>query len=446
MTAHSKLPRARAMSVAALCLLMSLPCWAGPLSADDARERLREAADGNLSALADATAVLPAPWPLLAQARQAAAQLHERQAISLAEAFIAQRGGGTCDTALAQRVIADAAFAAADYARAAAAAQASLHVLERCPADRDAVEGSQTLATLAAALASAPPQRVQQFTPAPTAFARDKVGLPRASVFINGRAQESVLDTGANLSVISASAAQRLGLQIGDEAAVGSSSRRTVATRVAIADRLQLAGLDLRNVVFLVLDDAQLDMPVPGGYHIDAIIGFPVLRAMGRIRFGGDGQLQPQPGAGAADLPRNLALAGSDLFVDARVGGIEVPMHLDSGASSSSLSAHFARAHPQVLKGLAVTRQRLAGAGGSSERAVAQWPQVTVQIGGQRAMLPSLAVTLQDPTEVSVRNQGVLGWDVLAAFPAWTLDFDHMRLELEGISTREAATSVTTPL
>ncbi|WGV56489.1 hypothetical protein QIF44_09240 [Stenotrophomonas indicatrix] len=124
MTAHSKLPRARAMSVAALCLLLSLPCWAGPLSADDARERLREAADGNLAALADATAVLPAPWPLLAQARQAAAQLHERQAISLAEAFIAQRGGGTCDTALAQRVIADAAFAAADYARAAAAAQA----------------------------------------------------------------------------------------------------------------------------------------------------------------------------------------------------------------------------------------------------------------------------------------------------------------------------------
>lgn len=446
MSSHSKQRHTRAVLIPALCMLLSLPAWAGPLSADDARQRLRDAADGDLAALAEDSTALPAPWPLLAQARLAATQLRERQAISLAEAFIAQRGETTCDAVLAQRVIADAAFASADYARAARAAQAALEPAAQCGVDRDAVEGNQILATLAAALASAPSQRVQQFTPASAAFMRDKVGLPRTSVLINGHVQESVLDTGANLSVVSASAAQRLGLEIRGAATVGSSSRRAVATRVAVADRLQLAGLDLRNVVFLVLDDAQLDMPVPGGYRIDAIIGFPVLRAMGRIRFGRDGTLLPQPGAGTADLPRNLALAGSDLYVAARIDGIAVPLHLDSGASRSNLSAHFARAHPQVVKDLPVTRQRMAGAGGSSERAVAQWPQAAVQIAAQRAVLPTLAVTLQDPADVSVRNQGVLGWDVLAAFPSWTLDFDHMRLELEGFPTPEAAKPITSPL
>lgn len=61
------------------------------------------------------------------------------------------------------------------------------------------------------------------------------------------------------------------------------------------AERLEFAGVTLANVAFLVLDDAQLEMPLPGGYKIDAIVGFPVLRMLDRITFEAGGRLSAEP-------------------------------------------------------------------------------------------------------------------------------------------------------
>ena len=411
--------------------LGALPAWAASATPADARahDLLQVAADGDIPALRAALPTLAPPWQGLAQARLAAARLDEAQAIALAEEYLRSAGTG-CEAALAQAVIADAAFAAGRYQRAAEAGNARLALLRDCASDADEIEGAVALASLAGQLADAPSQRLTAAAAGPTPFARDKVGLPRAQATINGHAQEAVLDTGANLSVVSATTAERLGLRDLGQARVGSSSRTSVATRVAIADHVALGGFTLEHVVFLVLDDAQLEMPVPGGYRIDAIIGLPVFRAIGKVRFGKDGVLGLGGGQADASVAGNLSLVGSDLYVEATVDGIVVPMHLDSGGSASSLSARFAAAHPQIVVGLPRSRQRLAGAGGATERDIAQWRDVEVSVGGRSHVLPDLAVTLRDSDDVRVRNQGVLGGDVLNAFDSWTLDFRSMRLEL----------------
>lgn len=411
--------------------LGALPAWASSPAPADARAHalLQGAADGDIPALRAALPTLASPWQDLARARLAAARLDEAEAIALAEGYLRAVGTG-CEAALAQAVIADAAFAAGRYARAAEAGNARLALLRDCGGDADEIEGAGTLASLAGQLADAPAQRMAAAVAGPTSFGRDKVGLPRAQATINGHRQDAVLDTGANLSVVSATMAAQLGLRDLGQARVGSSSRTSVATRVAIADRVVLGGFALENVVFLVLDDAQLEMPVPGGYRIDAIIGLPVFRAIGRVRFGKDGALDLGGGQAVAPAAGNLSLVGSDLYVDASVDGIAVPLHLDSGGSASSLSARFAAANPDIVAGLPQSRQRLAGAGGATERDVAQWPDVEVSVGGGRHVLPELAVTLRDSADVRVRNQGVLGGDVLNAFDSWTLDFRAMRLEL----------------
>jgi len=411
--------------------LGALPAWAASSASGDARahDLLQAAADGDIPALRATLPSLAPPWQGLAQARLAAARLDEAQAIALAEDYLRVAGAG-CEAALAQAVIADAAFAAGRYQRAAEAGNARLALLRDCGGDADEIEGAGTLASLGGQLADAPSQRLVDARPGPTPFARDKVGLPRAQVTINGHPQDAVLDTGANLSVVSASTAERLGLRELGQARVGSSSRTSVATRVAIADRVALGGFILEHVVFLVLDDAQLEMPVPGGYRIDAIIGLPVFRAIGRVRFGRDGTLGLGGGPADASLASNLSLVGSDLYVEASVDGIAVPLHLDSGGSASSLSAPFAAAHPDIVAGLPQSRQRLAGAGGATERDIAQWRDVEVSIADRSHVLPELAVTLRDSADVRVRNQGVLGGDVLNAFDSWTLDFRSMRLEL----------------
>ncbi|MBT2766689.1 retropepsin-like domain-containing protein [Stenotrophomonas sp. ISL-67] len=419
----------RAGRLSALLLALASPALTSA-SSRDASQWLQAASDGDIAALEVAVSQLPSDWALLAQARMAAGNLDEATAIALAEQFLTLRDAADCDAVQAQAVIADAAFSSAHYAKASTAAQIHHALLERCNGDASAMEGAAMIEALAGRLADVAPQQTVSFIPASTPYARDKAGLPRSQVMINGQKQESVLDTGANLSVVSASTAERLGLRRLGAASVGSSSRARVPVEVAVADRLAIAGLVLEHVPFLVVEDAQLEIPLPGGYRIDAIIGFPVFRAMGRVRFNHDGTLLPELGNGETERGPNLFLAGSDLFVDAHVNGIRVPLHLDSGGNKSFLSQSFSAAHPQPLQGLEKAQQRLAGAGGASERDVVLWSQANVAVGDRAIVLPALPVVMRDPGKAHERGQGVLGNDVLNAFDHWTLDLKSMRLEL----------------
>lgn len=180
---------------------------------------------------------------------------------------------------LAAEIEADAAFLAGDYRRAATAAteQARLNALRGL--DDRARSAAQT-AALAGPLARAPRQRKLGGRALPTRTDTDAAGLTRVAVGAGSRSEAMVLDTGANLSVLSASTARRLGARLlAGAAAVGSSTKAAVATRVAIVPRLTIGGVIFANVVFLVLDDAQLNFP--GGYLADNSLTFAGGAAIG---------------------------------------------------------------------------------------------------------------------------------------------------------------------
>ncbi|KRE91338.1 hypothetical protein ASG87_18540 [Frateuria sp. Soil773] len=429
--------------MAGLALLLAVaqavaaPIRPVPAPSDAAVEAMLAAPADEIFALEAALPQIREPsLALLAQARLAAARLDAAQARRLVDRFLAGGERSPRQRALAWGIAADAAFATGDYARAAKAARQWQAALAQAGSGKAEQEGAAQTAAVAAQLAAAPAQRVVSYRPRPEPVHRDKVGLPRSTVTIGGIAQEAVLDTGANLSVVSLSAARRLGLRLqGGAASVGSASRAAVATRLGVADTLRFAGLTLRNVAFLVLDDEQLAMPVPGGYRIDAILGFPVLRELRRFRITAAGRLEPSlpdaPMPGAA--PGNLRLIGNDLFVQAEVGGQPAAMHLDSGGARSSLSATFARRHADLLKGLRQRREHVAGAGGAVERSAATWPGARVRIGSHETVLAGLAVELAGGTGAS---PSVLGEDVLGAFDWWSVDFARMELEFGPARTR----------
>lgn len=367
---------------------------------------------------------------LLARARLAAGRLDGDEATRLAERFLAGKATTPRQCAIAREIAADAAFAAGDYAHAAKAAQQLQAALAASHAGADELAGAAQTAAIAAQLAALPAQRVTAYQPLAVPVRKDKVGLPRATVEIDGHAQDTVLDTGANLSVVSLSTARRLGLRLQQGgASVGSASRDAVAVRLGLADTLSFAGLTLHDVPFLVLDDAQLAMPVPGGYRIDAILGFPVLRALQRFRITAAGRLEPSLSAAnpASADTGNLLMVGNDMYVQANVGGVPLAMHLDSGAAGSALSADFARRHADLLKGLPTRSAHVAGAGGAVARRTATWPNVQLRVGGRTTTLAQLDVALAGGAGAA---PNVLGEDALGAFAWWSVDFGQMRLEL----------------
>ena len=297
---------------------------------------------------------------------------------------------------------------------------------------RRAAESERTW-QVAALLAGRPPQVIEGAIANRSIAARtDRVGLPRIDVTVNGQAQEAVFDTGAGLSVLSAETARRLGVTaLEGEARVGNGVRGTVAVRLGVAERLEIAGTVLRNVPFLIIDDSQLTFPLPGGYDIRAIIGLPVMRALGRVRM--------EPAAGrftvlapdeAQPAQPNLVAGAGQVFVAVAVDGLEVPLHLDTGANRSSLSALYAAANPARIAALATSEAHTASAGGTASGRVATWRNAPLALAGRSLRLPALSIALPAPGGPAPRRYGQLGSEALRAFESYTLDFNAMRLDL----------------
>lgn len=396
-----------------------------------AEAAIADAEAGDVFALERTLASISDPaLAAIARARIAAARLRPAEATAVARAVASDDAATPGQRSSAWAVLADASFTAGDYADAAAAAEDWQAALQRRGAPQKDIDDAGRMGALALALSSAPRQRVESLVPRTVPVRTDKVGLSRADVTVNGHVQEAVLDTGAGLSVVSRSTATRLGLRMLErEATIGSAARDAVPTRIGVADRFEFAGLELRNVAFLVLDDTQLELPVPGGYRIDAIVGFPVLRELRRIRFDRTGLMTPEPGAKPSLAQENLRVVGNSLYVDARFRGIPVSLHLDSGGPRSSLSSRFSHRHPHLVNGLKTTDERLAGAGGSTTRRSAMMRDAALEVAGKTAALPELSVVVEDG-EVEAENFGLLGGDVLNQFAWWSLDFEAMTFEL----------------
>jgi len=416
-----------------VCVAADAPTHAPAVPISSSFEQALDDADaGDVFALERlGTASADARMSAIAKARIAAARLRADQAVALAGPIARDAGTPPAHRARAWSVLADAAFTAGDYADAAAAVDGWMTALEQNKAPQKERDDAQRLGVLARALSNAPAQAVESLTPTRAATRRDKVGLSRADATVNGRVQEAVLDTGAGLSVVSQSTATRLGLRILDAAAtIDSASRDAVPTRIGVADRFAFAGLELRNVAFLVLDDPQLELPVPGGYTIEAIIGFPVLREFKRLRFERGGALVAEAVKPAQPSTENLRIVASALYVEASLRDVPVALHLDTGGPRSFLSSRFAGRHPHFADGLSQQDERMAGAGGATTRRVARISDATLDLAGTHATLPELTIVTQDGDDVQAQNFGLMGGDVLDQFESWTLDFEAMTFEL----------------
>jgi hypothetical protein len=407
---------------------------AGAAQAQDAAalDDLFEAADrGEIAAVVAAARTAPdADVRALLAARLAAARDDLGGARSDAVRRLAAEGGEPPLRRSALSILSTNAFASGDYAEAARVTLL-LEPLVAATGDTEELAELQRLRGVAALLAGQPATRIEGAIAAGSTPARyDRVGLPRIDMAVNGQAQEAVFDTGAGLSVLSAETARRLGVTILDaETEVGNGVQGTVPVRVGIADRLDIAGTTLRNVAFLIIDDAQLSFPqVPGGYDIKAILGLPEMRTLRRLRMESGGRLAVLPGPGAGG-EANMTIAGNTMYVDTEMAGRPVPLVLDTGANRTDLSALFAEVNPEVTAALTTAEARQASAGGSRAQQVAVWRDVPVAVGGRTLTLPEISIALpgQGPRP---RSNGQLGSSLLRRFDSYTLDFAAMRLEL----------------
>jgi predicted aspartyl protease len=286
--------------------------------------------------------------------------------------------------------------------------------------------------TLARTLERGAPMRVVSRNPTRIPAKRNAFGMLLVPATVNGQPDELLLDTGAGLSVLMASLAQRLGVRLlpGDVSVSGGTGAR-MAARLGLA-RLELAGVALEDVPLLVLPDSLLHVRAgPLELQVRGIVGLPVLVALEEFSLSRDGWLE------VAAQPRlrgtsNLAMDGQRLLVEATLDGQAGVFSLDTGARSTTL---YPPARPLVgqraAEGVPGTMQ-VGGAGGTRTLDVIRLPSVTVGVGDTMVTLRQVPL-LAEPANPRARfAAGTLGQDVLGAVPLLTMNLQQMILRLAG--------------
>jgi predicted aspartyl protease len=292
--------------------------------------------------------------------------------------------------------------------------------------DEEAARDTEQTLVFARALVTVPQMQADVAASGETALEYDMARLPRADVTINGRRQEAVLDTGANYSTITESTARRLGLRmLPDAITVGASGNDAVAGHLAVADTLVIAGAQYRDVVFIVLPDTALSF-MGGVYRIPAIVGFPILSALGRVEFAGNTLRHSRSGqTWSADS--NVLFRDLEVLVSVTANGNPVQLFVDSGAQTSHLTPRATQQFPTLLEGADTRNVRIGGAGGSRlHENAAVIPSLAIGVNGRRVSLENVHVVGDE----SDRHHGTLGQNVLRAGGGYAIDFDALRLEL----------------
>ncbi len=287
-------------------------------------------------------------------------------------------------------------------------------------------------AALARLLVHVPPQTIEWNAPVRVAMSRNPIGSLVSEFTINGVREQWLLDTGANYSVVTRRFAERLGVTpLAGSAMVGSGLTGLKSPlQAAILPQLQVGGAVLSNVVLVILDDANLRIGSGAdAYQINAILGYPVLRALGRITFTQRGEFLA--GEAAHKTPGvPMFMRGLTPAIECEIEGQRLLFTFDTGASSTDFSVRYYQLFRQRKGRWRTRRVESGGAGGTVRREMYIQPDVVMRVGDK-------TVTLRDVTIFPARmNAGIdvlfgnIGQDFVANFESFTLDFVNMTFSL----------------
>lgn len=318
-----------------------------------------------------------------------------------------------------------------NYAKSAAALKILLSEFKN-QLDADKLDDSENDFKLRTSLANVAPQTISFAGDTEIQAFRDKAKLLNIPVEINNQKMDFVFDTGANVSTITVSMAQKLGLKIIEsDFEVGTSTDKKVKSKLAVAPVLKIGNITLRNVVFLVFEDAALYFP-PIKYQINGVVGFPVIEAMRRITITKKDVMIIPARLSPDKSVQNMCLEDLMPLIEASYDNQKMIFAFDTGAQTSQLFPPFLKSqNGKIEKAYKLRKAIIGGAGGVQNAATYDLQNIDLIVAGKTAHFPKMELLSEEINEDARRLYGNLGQDLIKQFDRMTLDFQAMSIVFE---------------
>jgi len=282
-----------------------------------------------------------------------------------------------------------------------------------------------------AALSAIPPQTVLFGGDSRIESFKDKIGLSNFPVEINDRKSSLPFDTGATLSVITASKAEELKLKIiKGTVNVESFTGQKVKVRLGVASQMRIANVNIHNVVFLVFDDKDLYLS-PISFQINGLIGFPVITALKEITFARNGEVFI-PASVRRHFEQNMCFDGFTPLIAGTFKGKRLTFSLDTGATKSDFFPPFYKSYEDEIKSNYVPQtEKIRGAGGYKEVVAYRIKNLEMTFSGKEAHFSDIKVLTEPILDNSRYFYGNVGRDLIGQFDRMTINFEFMSITFE---------------
>lgn len=264
---------------------------------------------------------------------------------------------------------------------------------------------------------------------------REMVGL-MAPVEIGGQQERFIFDTGANLSTIIESHAQKLGLRIIDVPFdVGSITGGMVKAKIGVAEKLKVGNVEFENVAFIVFPDKALYIEQIK-YQINGILGFPVIAAMGEVTIDRSNQITI-PVKPSNMKHANLALDGLTPLILGLHQGKRLTFSFDTGARTSSLYPPFFKAFEKEITDTGEKYSAsVTGAGGSRQVNAYKMKDLKIEFAGKTPVFKTVEVFTEKTTGNSTFFYGNIGRDMIDQHERMTINFAAMSVSFDSLADK----------
>lgn len=275
------------------------------------------------------------------------------------------------------------------------------------------------------ALEDQPGQKTEIRSTTTLKMEKDKAGLKNLKVEINGDSDGFIFDTGANLSVITESAARRFQMKVIPAGIkVDAITGASVMADLAVCKKMTLGNITVENAVFLVFPDSALAFPQIS-YQIHGILGFPVIESFKEIQMTKDGYFIVPEKETAVSAPSNMAIDG----LTPMIGMDGMHFSFDTGAERSMLYYPYYLKNKQLIdQNYKTVPISFGGAGGTKTYNGAEIEAV-FHILDKKLTLNKVSVLKENFGKHKV--YGNIGQDVINSFQKLTLNFDQMFIKFE---------------
>lgn len=256
---------------------------------------------------------------------------------------------------------------------------------------------------------------------------KDRAGLDNLRVNNGQESELFVFDTGANLSTVTRSTAEKFNMQIIDaDIKVGTITGQKVSANLAVAGTIFIENTEFHNVVFLVLEDEQLSFP-QHDYFIHGIIGFPVFEALGEIHIYREGLFIVPMEKEDYQGPSNLAFNHFSPLI--RINGRHY--NLDTGADHSLLFKRYLNENREAIEEKYMPSTFSFGGAAGAISMQGYIVDFEFVMNNKEFHLENIRVLSEDISKKWEEVYGNLGQDLIGLFDKMVINFRSMFIRFE---------------